>query len=173
MRLIVKYPQLVYLILRAAKFQVVAILCFVVFSGCDHTKVVSQSLTINVSDRNHGRISCKEIAVREHVQKTGVDIEREKFNPGRFSNLYPWSESASIGVTGQAVIVVNNAILVDPKWKSPPIDMHPFTGKTILVKILGCSENIPIFQLRAVPGESYSRGSLEVKVVSVSEAEFQ
>lgn len=158
--------------LRVAKWIGIAIACLSLCSGCDHTRVVRQSLEIGVVDRNQDRLECKEIAVRENAMKTSVDVERERFYPGRFEKLYPWSASTRISESGNAVIVVESEVLVNATWASPPIELHPFTGKSLDVKIIGCSKDVPVFQIRAIPGESHSHDGLVVEIVSVSNAEF-
>lgn len=142
------------------------------FFGCDHTKIVTQSMTIKATASDNSKFTCKTVSVRQVVEKTNIDIEREQFNPGRFENLYPWSDEFPINASGVAVIFINRELIVDPSVSVPPAGMAPLSKNTFQVRISGCDTEPPVFMLKAVSGDSYSDEKIQVEVKSVSDAKF-
>lgn len=159
---------------RLQMFNVAIALGLVIFvSGCDHTRRIHQSATLEVSVGPEGDSRlCESVSIREAVPMDEVDKRREAINPGRFESLYPWHGPVKIDDSRQATFSIDEVMIVSTADKTPPLPQHPFSGKSFLVKVEGCDGKYPVFQITFVEGETEREGNLSVRVTDISEAVF-
>jgi len=143
------------------------------FSGCDHTRRIRQSATLEFSLASEDDLRlCKSVSIREAVSMEDVDKRREAINPGRFDSLYPWHGPVKIDEKHQATFTIDEVTIVSTGDKTPPRSQHPFSGKSFFVRVEGCEGDDPVFEIVFVQGEVRIKSKLSVKVKDVSKAVY-
>jgi hypothetical protein len=142
-------------------------------SGCDHTRRIRQSATLEFSGpAEYDLPLCGSVSIREDVQMDDVDRRREAINPGRFDSLYPWHGPVKIDDNRQASFTIEEVMIVSTADETPPLSQHPLSNKSFLVKIEGCGIEHPAYKIDLVEGKSVAKEELSVKVTNVSEAVY-
>lgn len=150
-----------------------AVVLSTLFVGCDPTRRIRQSVTLEFSsDLEEDLFSCESVSIRENVRMTEIDKRREAINPGRFESLYPWHGPIRINDMQQASFSVETVMIAATGDKTPPSSQHPFSGKSFLVQLEGCSNGQPSFEIAFVKGEVAVQGKYSVKVAEISKAVY-
>lgn len=150
-----------------------AVVVTMLFAGCDHTRRIRQSVTLEFSVTSEDDLfPCESVSIRENASMSAVDKKREAINPGRFESLYPWYGPVKIDNSQQASFTIEEVMIVAVDDKTPPRAQHPFTGKSFLVKLEGCGNEQPITEVVLVKGEVAVGARYSVKVVDVSDAVY-